>query len=83
MRLRNVWTMLPLLLVGCQTPSFTILTPEIKGDVEKQIEKAVCDNLVPIASSKADTPLTRRQIVQQNARVNQCPPELRRKPDLG
>jgi hypothetical protein len=46
------------------------------------LQRAVCDSLVPIAGSKADTEPTRRQVRRQNARVLQCPEGARRKPDL-
>lgn len=68
--------MLPLLgLTACQTSTSAI-------DLHPVILEAVCKNLVPIAGSKQDTETTRRQVRRQNARVDACPLELRRKADL-
>ena len=74
--------LLALLLTGCQTQTFGTRSSVIDAAVKPQIRAAVCENLVPIAGSKHDTGLSRRQHVRQNARVMRCPPELRRKPDL-
>lgn len=63
-------------LAGCSTLATT------EPDLKPIILEAVCKNLVPVAGSKADTELTRRQVRRQNARVDTCPLELRRKADL-
>lgn len=77
MRLPAIWTLLLIAptLAACQTPTSV-------PDLQPIILKAVCDNLVPISGKSTDDPLTRKQIKRQNARVDNCPPELRRKPEL-
>jgi hypothetical protein len=56
--------------------------PTSAPDLHPLILEAVCKNLVPISGKSTDDPLTRRQVRRQNARVETCPPELRRKADL-
>jgi hypothetical protein len=77
MRSLAKWTLLLAVptLTACQTPTNA-------PDLKPIILKAVCDNLVPISGKSTDDPLTRQQVKRQNARVLNCPPDLRRKPEL-
>lgn len=67
-----------LTLTACATNTRDLSRQQF-DELQYAFRRAICGSLVPISGKSTDDPYTRIQVKRQNARVKECPPELRRK----